>query len=496
MATPRHRGRFRRPEEDARPERWKDDRHVNASRIPCLPVLRAVGLLGTVAAACVLSPACLSAPPVASATPVAPRGCLPDGGSPSPTAPGGYYTSGGTVCTALGAPHLFHGVDRPSLEWNPQGEYLSDGDFALMASWGANVVRIALNQDFWLSSAVLYDSYYATTVQAAVTSAEKAGMDVILDLHWSDQGDLSVSSTAQQGAGYSNQQPMADANSVEFWREIATLYKGDGHVLFELYNEPHGISWDVWLHGGNAGGFTAVGMQDLYDAIRGTGANNVVIAGGNSWAYDLSSVGASGVHVDGYNVMYATHPYERSSSPSGWESTFGHLETSDFAPVIATEFGDTTVPTCTGAWDHALIQFADANAMSWTAWGWYVTDPPGDPQGCGFPSLILDWLDATPTLQGAAVKAALSAYPPSPGGVDAGSPGGPEAGGSDGPAAVTVDAADEPSSASGASGDDATVDAPDAGAVGVPDAGNEASSDAADGGSDDAPSDAGVAPSE
>ena len=37
------------------------------------------------------------------------------------------------------------------------GEDLSAADFALMASWHANVVRVALNQDFWLSDSPIAD---------------------------------------------------------------------------------------------------------------------------------------------------------------------------------------------------------------------------------------------------------------------------------------------------------------------------------------------------
>ena len=40
-----------------------------------------------------------------------------------------------------------------------------------------------------------------------------AGMDVILDLHWSDRGDL-----GNQGPG---QQRMADQNSITFWTQVA-----------------------------------------------------------------------------------------------------------------------------------------------------------------------------------------------------------------------------------------------------------------------------------
>jgi endoglucanase len=337
-------------------------------------------------------------------------GCKAEGGAPT-VAPGGYYTSGATVCTAAGQPHLFHGVDRPSLEWSPTGVNLSAADFALMGSWNANVVRIAMNQDFWLSGAAQYSPTYAATVAQAVAWAEAAGLDVILDLHWSDKGNLAIMTSAQQ--------EMADVNSKEFWSEVAAAYKGDGHVLFELYNEPHDVSLSVWQSGGQADGFTAVGMQDLYNAVRNAGANNLVIAGGLDWAYSLSGVPTNG--LQGYNFMYATHPYNESDKqPSGWEAAFGYLATGDIAPVVATEFGDGTTQ-CTGAWDSQLIAFAAARQISWTAWAWY-------PGGCSFPALISSWTPPTPTVQGQVVQAALAAFPkPTPfydaGAIDATLPG-------------------------------------------------------------------------
>ncbi len=196
-------------------------------------------------------------------------------------APGGYYVSGNSVCTASGAVHLFHGVDRPSLEWSPTGQQLSAADFQLMATWKANVVRIALNQDFWIAESPLANADYPATVDAAVKWAEEAGMDVILDLHWSDAGTL--------GSCKSNcQQLMADTNSIGFWADVASRYKDDGRVLFELYNEPHDVPWNVWKSGGKtSGGWTAAGMQQLYDAVRGAGAENLVVIGGLNYAFDL-----------------------------------------------------------------------------------------------------------------------------------------------------------------------------------------------------------------
>jgi endoglucanase len=323
-------------------------------------------------------------------------GCLAK--SPATVAPGGYYVNGNTVCTSDGRAHLFHGVDRPSLEWNPAGENLSRGDFALMGSWNANVVRIALNQDFWLPGSSLYDASYSFTVDTAIAWAEMAGMDVILDLHWSDQGVLG---SCQPAAGC--QQLMPDANSQTFWSEVAARYMNDGRVIFELYNEPHDVSWSVWNAGGDTGaGWQAVGMQTLYNTVRATGANNLVLIGGLNWAYDLSGVPAN--RIQGYNIMYATHPYGTPDGftrpPSDWNRAWGSLTATD--PVVATEFGVLNDTACTTAYDSQVIQYADAHFAGWTAWAWF-------PGGCTFPAIINDW-NGTPAPTGSVVKPALLGY--------------------------------------------------------------------------------------
>ncbi len=350
----------------------------------------------------------------ASSPPVPRTGCA--GPAAHPAAPGGYYVNGNTICSADGRAHLLHGVDRPSLEWSSTGDSLSLADFRLMASWNANVVRIALNQDFWLAASPLHDPSYASLVDSAVGWAETAGLDVILDLHWSDAGVLGGCSPSS-----GCQQPMPDANSVAFWSEVAARYKNDGRVLFELYNEPHDVSWDVWKSGGTvaagaaAVGFEAVGMQQLYDTVRAKGADNLVIIGGLNWAYDLSGVPSH--RIDGYNIVYATHPYNTPGRrPNNWDKSWGFLTATD--PVIITEFGGLNDATCATDYSASLIRYADAHAASWTAWAWF-------PGGCTFPALIDDWW-GTSSPTGAVVKAALLGYgdPPasSPGGIGPGGP--------------------------------------------------------------------------
>jgi hypothetical protein len=172
-------------------------------------------------------------------------------------------------------------------------------------------------------------------------------------------------------------------------------------------------------------GWVAAGMQQLYDAVRGANADNLVLIGGLNYAYDLSGVPMN--RISGYNIVYASHPYGGSPErgPATFDSNFGSLSRTD--PVMLTEFGDRT--DCSGSYTSDVISYADQHLISWSAWGWWVG-------GCNFPALISDW-QGTPTPPGMLVQTALAGYnDAAPGGKR---PGGTGAGGAGGAAGAAGD---------------------------------------------------------
>ena len=109
-----------------------------------------------------------------------------------------------------------------------------------MAAWGINAVRIPLNEDCWLGingvAPTVGGIAYRRAIEAYVARLGRAGMVAVVDLHWSAPG-------AQLATG---QQDMADADhSVAFWHSVAAALRGDRNVVFDLYNEPHDISWTL-----------------------------------------------------------------------------------------------------------------------------------------------------------------------------------------------------------------------------------------------------------
>ncbi len=275
--------------------------------------------------------------------------------TPQTTCSSNYTTSGkNIVCGST--TKIFRGVARPSMEWDTSGWSVMPWDMQRIKNgWKANLVRIGLNQDFYMGAT--YSAIYPKYVARAVRWAEAAGMDVILDLHWVDANHPSSTS------GY---MASASTNSNTFWTQVATAFKSDPHVMYELYNEPTISDWAQWQTN-----YTA-----LYNAVRGTGSTQITILGGLDWAYDLTGV-STHLISGGTNIVYNTHPYANKAPSTDWDGKFGTL--ANTYPVMATEFGSYD---CSGTWTNSLITYMEGKGMSWTAWGWYAGG------GCSFPSLI------------------------------------------------------------------------------------------------------------
>jgi TolB protein len=297
---------------------------------------------------------------------------------------------GTKIVNSRGDEVRLRGVNAASLEWssNGEGHILKTVEVAFR-DWHVNHVRLPLAQDRWCGKAPEQKDggkAYRALVQQVVDLCASHGVYIILDLHWSDRG--------QWGRDI-GQHPMPDRNSLSFWGEVARVYKDHPAVLFDLYNEPFKVSWDVWRDGGRVteqekgGGkveFDAVGMQAMLDAVRGTGAKNVVIVGGLDWSYDMSGF-LKGYRLDdrsGHGIIYANHSYPfKGDSVERWVAK---METATKTlPVIVSEFGPPG--TKEEPWLRQVLQALENHRWNWTAW---------DLHPAASPCLIADW-NYTPT---------------------------------------------------------------------------------------------------
>ncbi len=321
------------------------------------------------------------------------------------------HTEGNRILNSKDEPVLLRGVNVASLEFTSdgQGHILKTVNTAIQ-DWHANIIRLPLAQDRWFGKMAEQtngsDAYRALVHQVVDTCASQ-GCYVILDLHWSDCNEWGTNV---------GQHSMPDLNSVAFWKDIAPVYANNPAVLFDLYNEPHDVTWDEWLNGGRikdtpngrrAGPgrtYDAVGMQQMLDAVRGTGAKNVVVAGGLDWAYDFSGILNDRQLSDpaGYGVIYANHCYDnKKDSVNMW---IAKMEKATVRlPVIVTEFGGNSGPSREIPWDNWLLhvlQAMDDYHWSYTAW---------DMHPSAGPTLITrDWSYTPTTRFGVFVKQSLA----------------------------------------------------------------------------------------
>ncbi|HEV2028878.1 MAG TPA: cellulase family glycosylhydrolase [Candidatus Dormibacteraeota bacterium] len=353
----------------------------------------------------------------------------------------GLHVKGTSLVDGSGKPVVLHGVnisgtefacaqggDSGNVGWSIFGGQPEDtpGTIAAMQKWHVNVVRVPLNEDCWLGLNGINPAYggaaYRATIINFVQHLSSSGMYVIVDLHWNAPGNAVALS----------QQPMPDLDhSPAFWNSVARQFASELNVVFDLYNEPflYGSyfesgrqdAWSCWLSGcalnqylsggqpyTKAQHWQAAGMQQLIDAVRSTGASNVVIANGLNWANDDSGWLAHRPHDPTGNLAAGWHEYggEQCAAIACWAQTIAPI--AQTVPVVVGETGDHTGSDCTLANLPTFLPWVDSHGISYLAWTF-------NPWGYNHDVLIKDWHGTPSACEGeyyAAHLAAVAANPP------------------------------------------------------------------------------------
>jgi endoglucanase len=300
------------------------------------------------------------------------------------------------ACIERGGYGVFEGPDPDALA-------------VAMLGWGhVNAVRLPLNEDCWLGingvSAAFGGQAYRAAIVAYASTLHAHGLFTILDLHWSAPG--AFASTAQQ--------PMADADHAPaFWRSVAATFAGDSMAIFDLYNEPYvdtsnaqtADPWACWRNGctitrsvgGVTGSWKSAGMQDLVDAVRSTGASNVLMLGGLGYANELSGWLAHEPSDPLGQLAASFHLYNFNpcASESCWDVSLADV--AQHSPVVTGELGEND---CGHALVDAFLPWADAHGVSYLGWTWNTWD-------CNSGPALITAYDGTPTAFGEGLRAHL-----------------------------------------------------------------------------------------
>lgn len=264
-----------------------------------------------------------------------------------------------------------------SLFWSQwSGQFYNSGVVGTLADdWHASVVRVPMGIE--MGGYLDNPGAEKNRVQTMVNAAVNKGMYVIID--WHDHN------ATQHWA-----------QSKQFFTEMAQLYKNTPNVLFEIYNEPVNVQWSQ----------IKSYAQDVIGAIRGAGANNVVIVGTPNWSQDVDA--AANDPINSYsNVAYTLHFY--ASSHKQWLRDKASYAMSKGLALVVTEWG-----TCDASGNGGLdlnesqtwINYLNQNHISFANWSLFDKDEtasalyPGSSTSGG-------WADSSLTASGKFAKAKI-----------------------------------------------------------------------------------------
>jgi endoglucanase len=260
-----------------------------------------------------------------------------------------------------------------------------------MKSWRINSVRVPLNESCWLGingiDPDLGGPVYRAAIREYVSGLERAGLYVILDLHWA----------APRHGLATGLIPLPDAeHAPEFWSSVASEYRDDRAVIFDLYNEPHDVTWECWSaactsYDSYFGAYPSVGLPELLATVRATGAQQPVMLGGLDWASDprgwLAHMPADPLHA----LVASNHTYETTACGRACRKALANI--ARHVPVVTGELGETD---CSHRYIDPYMKWADRHGVSYLAWTWDA----GGRWTCQEGTALIDSYEGHPTPYG------------------------------------------------------------------------------------------------
>jgi endoglucanase len=303
------------------------------------------------------------------------------GGSPGT---GGSLAAGGNSTTM---PAMLKGVNLSCAEFgntNLPGVYGTDYTYPTTTEVDyfmgkrMNVFRLPFRWErLQRTLNASFDAAEQGRIDQFVNYATGRGAYVVLDPH-----NFGRYSNQIIGAG------VANSAFADFWRRLADLYRGNSRVIFGLMNEPHDLNSSLtadinqWLAAANA----------AIQAIRGTGASNLIMVPGSNWtgAHSWVSSGNAqimlGVNDPANNYAYEVHQY-LDSDYSGTHTTCVSTTVGSTALAAITnwlgqngrraflgEFGGSTNQTCLAAIGD-LLGYIDQHTDVWMGWAYWAAGP-------------------------------------------------------------------------------------------------------------------------
>ena len=259
-------------------------------------------------------------------------------------------------------------IHTPDMDTTRPGhQFMIDNVTTSANGWYARIIRIGVRVESYLANPTdLVNNHLKPTVDYCTSK----GLYCIIDWHYIDDARTK------------------DAQTRQFWNDIAPRFASYENVFYEVFNE-HKVdtSWAEWK----------ATAQPWVDIIRSHAPNNIIFIGGPFYSQHIQ--GAATDPFNGSNLAYVAHVYPGGWYPQGWDGNIGVV--ADVHPVIVTEWGydpagdSVTLGTRT-SFGIPFQNWAEGKGVSWIAWvSDYAWGPPmfnSDWTPKDFGSFAKDWL--------------------------------------------------------------------------------------------------------
>src|ERR1044072_6413989 len=196
------------------------------------------------------------------------------------------------LCNQYGNPIQLRGMSTHGIQWYGWGSCLTEASLdALAYNWGADILRISLY--------VQEDGYetdpagFTAQVNRLVEEATERGMYALIDWHQLDPGD-----------------PNANLSRARtFFTAVANAHKDKVNVIYDICNEPNGVSWNQIKSYAN----------QTIPVTRAIDGNAPIFIGTHGWASFGVSDGRTAQDIVNNpvtfpNIMYTFHFYANPTS--------------------------------------------------------------------------------------------------------------------------------------------------------------------------------------
>ena len=208
----------------------------------------------------------------------------------------------------------------------------------LVRDWNITVIRAAMYSDGYIQNPGLMRERMRLMVDKAI----EHGIYILIDWHILRDGNPNKHKELAK----------------EFFEEMATAYGKYPNVIYEICNEPNGVTWEEEIK---------PYAEYIIPVIRAIDPDNIIIVGTDTWSQGVHD--AAQDPLDYSNIMYALHFYSGSHGQELRDKA--EIAMSEGLALFVTEFG---ITNATGGGRLYLeeaevwMDWMKKNKISWCNW--------------------------------------------------------------------------------------------------------------------------------